>query len=116
AGPLEREQIIPGCVQSRLRPVLYKSMHKPLVRPDLNRFDRSRSLSECRILSKWLDESARRGCNVRNLSEPIPFKMGLQVSRCFRAQATAESHVRPNASSTGYNLPRTGSAKGVPDH
>ena len=42
--------------------------------------------------------------------------MGLQVSRCLRAQATTEGHLRPNASSTGRYLPRTGQTEGVPNH
>ena len=42
--------------------------------------------------------------------------MGLQVSRCIRAQATAESHLWANASATGRNLPLAGSAEGMPDY
>ena len=42
--------------------------------------------------------------------------MGLQVPHCVRAQATAESHLRPNASITGCNLSRAGSAKGVSNY
>ena len=54
--------------------------------------------------------------NVRGLPEPIPFEMGLQVSRCVRAQATAESNLRANSPATGCDLPCAGSAKGVSDH
>jgi len=38
---------------------------------------------------------------VRALSEPIPFQMGLQVSRGMRAQTTAENHLRPDPSPIG---------------
>src|SRR3989454_1746191 len=69
--------------------------------------------------------TTRRGCNVRRLSEPSPFQMGLQVSRSVRAQTTTESDLRPIPGPIGRDLPRTGEAEGecqiveghlMPDH
>ena len=88
------------------------SRGKPLVRPDSKRIDRCGS----RILSKWLDEPTRRGCNVGALSKPIPFEMGLQVPRCFRAQTTTQGHLWPSASSIGTNFPGLGQTKRAPNH
>ena len=42
--------------------------------------------------------------------------MGLQVPCSVRAQTTTEGDLWPNASATGSDFPRAGSAKGVPDH
>src|SRR5436853_1574733 len=42
--------------------------------------------------------------------------MGLPIPRGIRAEAAAESELWPNPSATGCDLPRAGSAKGVPDH
>src|SRR5947209_17211539 len=63
-----------------------------------------------------LVKTARRGSNVGNLSEPIPFEMGLQVPCCVRTQAPAESHLRPNASTIGRDFSCVGAAKRVPDY
>src|SRR4030095_1542561 len=45
------------------------------------------------------------------LAEPIPFEMGLQVPRSFRAQTASEGHIRPGAPATGYDLPRAARQK-----
>src|SRR5712692_12072044 len=38
------------------------------------------------------------------------------VPRCVRTQTAAKSDLRTNASRTGCDLPRAGSAKGVPNY
>src|SRR5260370_27849442 len=59
--------------------------------------------------------TTKRGCNVRRLSEPSPFQMGLQVSRSVRAQTATESDLRPHPEPIGRDLPRAGEAEGVSD-
>src|SRR5438093_12167222 len=54
--------------------------------------------------------------NVRALSEPIPFQMGLQVPRSVRAQTASENDVRAGAPATGCDLPRAGPAEGMPNY
>src|SRR5215831_17988173 len=56
-----------------------------------------------------------RRMNVRALSEPIPFEMGLQVPCCVRAQAPTESHLWADPAAVGTNLPCLGPAEGMPD-
>src|SRR6516162_3158280 len=57
----------------------------------------------------------RGGEDVRRLSEPIPFQMGLQIPCGVRAQATAKGAFRESSSSSGRSLPCAGPAEGVPD-
>src|SRR5947209_5479562 len=57
----------------------------------------------------------RRMLNVRVLSEPIPFQMGLQVPCGIRAQGPTESDLRADPSAMGTNLPCPGAAEGMPD-
>src|SRR5712691_3843266 len=42
--------------------------------------------------------------------------MGLQVPRSLRAQTASEGHFWAGAPAAGCDLPRTGSAKGMPDY
>ena len=53
---------------------------------------------------------------MSELYQPIPFQVGLQVPRSFRAQTAAEGDFRAGAPTTGCDLSRTGPAKGVPDY
>src|SRR5215467_4021484 len=57
----------------------------------------------------------RRILNVRVLSEPIPFQMGLQVSCGIRAQGPKASDLRTDATAIGTDFPCTGATKGMPD-
>ena len=58
----------------------------------------------------------RRILNVRALPKPIPFQMGLQVPYCVCTQATAQSHFRTDAPSSGRDFPCVSPAKVVPDY
>src|SRR5215475_14677267 len=55
-----------------------------------------------------------RMLNVRVLSEPIPFQMGLQVSCGVRAQGPKASDLW-DAAAIGTDFPCTGATKGMPD-
>jgi hypothetical protein len=57
----------------------------------------------------------RGGEDVRRLSEPIPFEMGLQIPSSVRAQAAAKSAFWASSSSSGRSLPCSGPAEGVLD-
>src|SRR4029077_6505306 len=57
----------------------------------------------------------RRILNVRVLSEPIPFEMGLQVPCGVRAQGPTESHLWADTSAIGTDFSCTGAAEGMPD-
>src|SRR5487761_953386 len=55
------------------------------------------------------------GCYVRPLSEPIPFKMGLQIPRRVYSQAAAQGGIRKDAQPMGRNFPCLGAAERMPD-
>src|SRR5215472_10034348 len=57
----------------------------------------------------------RRMLNVRVLSEPIPFQVGLQVSCGVRAQGPKASDLWADAAAIGTDFPCTGATKGMPD-
>src|SRR5437868_6150446 len=57
----------------------------------------------------------RRMLNVRVLSEPIPFQMGLQVPCGVRAQGPTESDLWSDPSAIGTDFPCLGAAKGMSD-
>src|SRR5205085_9604403 len=56
-----------------------------------------------------------RRMNVRALSEPIPFQMGLQVPCSVCAQAPPESHLWADPAAVGTDLPCAGPTEGMPD-
>src|SRR5256886_2944735 len=55
------------------------------------------------------------GCDVRPVSEPIPFEMGLQIPCRVCSQAAAPRAVCANPPSIGTDLPCSGPTKGVQD-
>src|SRR5207253_1452437 len=57
----------------------------------------------------------RRMLNVRVLSEPIPFQMGLQVPCGFRAQRPPKNDLWADPSAIRADLPCLGAAERMPD-
>src|SRR5215471_19113050 len=57
-----------------------------------------------------------RRIQCQSFTKPIPFQMGLQVSRGICTQTTTEGDLRADTSSTGTNFPWSGATERMADY